>query len=192
MFCSQCGNTIPSGETKCPVCGGVTTVPGQQPQYASAPGQPPHGAPEERDIIKDAFRILKKCFTTQFCCFEGRMSKREYWTFYVTLLVCNMVFSVVLAIFGLIIFLILMLITSDNRISLMLMRILMQMIGGIVSLAIALPTWGAQVRRLHDTGKSGLFALLNFVCCVGWIVPFVFCFYDGQPEANEFGEVPEE
>ena len=46
----------------------------------------------------------------------------------------------------------------------------------IYSLALLLPSLSAGVRRLHDTGKSGLWLLIALIPLVGWIyVIYLYC-----------------
>ena len=60
----------------------------------------------------------------------------------------------------------------------------------IVGLALLLPTLGVAVRRLHDTGKSGFFVLLNLIPFVGQIIMIVFTAANGTPGPNQFGPDP--
>ena len=46
------------------------------------------------------------------------------------------------------------------------------------------------VRRLHDIGRSGWWALLMAVPVVGALILVVFALQDSQPEANEYGPNP--
>ena len=59
----------------------------------------------------------------------------------------------------------------------------------IWALIVFLPTIAACVRRLHDTGRSGWWFLLNFVPIAN-IVLLVFLLCDSQPGANQYGENP--
>lgn len=47
-----------------------------------------------------------------------------------------------------------------------------------------------QVRRLHDTDKSGWFWLINLVPSVGGIIVFVFTVLDSTPGPNRYGPWP--
>ncbi len=57
-------------------------------------------------------------------------------------------------------------------------------------LAILVPSIAAATRRLHDTGRSGLWQLLLFIPLIGPIVLIVFCAQPGQPQANSYGPPP--
>lgn len=58
----------------------------------------------------------------------------------------------------------------------------------VVMLPFILPSYAVQVRRLHDTGQSGLWVLLNFVGA--GIVPLIMCVLDSQPGDNQWGPNP--
>ena len=63
----------------------------------------------------------------------------------------------------------------------------------IFLLAILLPNLSVNVRRLHDTGRSGWWILLILIPIVnvcGWIPMLVFTLMDGEPYANAYGDVP--
>ena len=48
------------------------------------------------------------------------------------------------------------------------------LIQGIASLALFLPGLAVAFRRLHDTGRTGLWILLALIPVIGWIVLIVF------------------
>lgn len=55
-----------------------------------------------------------------------------------------------------------------------------------------LPALAVTVRRLHDTGRSGWWVLLNLIPYVGATVVLIFCCLDSQPGGNEYGPNPKE
>ena len=55
------------------------------------------------------------------------------------------------------------------------------------ALAVIIPSVAAGVRRLHDTGKTGLLVLLGLIPFVGPIILIVLFAQKGQPEANQYG-----
>ncbi|MBZ9713213.1 DUF805 domain-containing protein [Deinococcus multiflagellatus] len=59
----------------------------------------------------------------------------------------------------------------------------------VYTLAMILPTLAVTVRRLHDTGKSGWWYLLNLIP-FGSIVILVFTVLDSEPGANKWGPNP--
>jgi uncharacterized membrane protein YhaH (DUF805 family) len=66
--------------------------------------------------------------------------------------------------------------------------------GGIVGLVWILitivPAIGVLVRRLHDTGRSGRWALIGLIPIVGAIVLLVFTVQDSQAGDNKYGVSP--
>ena len=72
--------------------------------------------------------------------------------------------------------------------------ILMSVVSGIYSLAVMIPFITLAVRRLHDTGKSGMVYLLcalGTCCCgIGSIVLFVFMCIPGDQGDNQYGPDP--
>jgi uncharacterized membrane protein YhaH (DUF805 family) len=66
--------------------------------------------------------------------------------------------------------------------------------GGIVGLIwiviTIVPAIGVLVRRLHDTGRSGRWALIGFVPVVGTIILLVFTIQDSEVAENSYGVSP--
>jgi uncharacterized membrane protein YhaH (DUF805 family) len=66
---------------------------------------------------------------------------------------------------------------------------LMAMIGGLVSLALVIPSLAVGARRLHDIGRSGWWQLLSltfigvFVLIYWWVQPTA-------PSANIYASLP--
>mgnify|MGYP001225580930 CR=1 FL=1 len=98
--------------------------------------------------------------------FEGRARRTEYWMF--TLVSC--IISLVLVM--------LQFITN-----------LTPLFTTLYSLFIILPSLAVAVRRLHDTGRSGLWYLISFIPLVGGIIVLVFTCQDSV-EDNEYGLNP--
>jgi uncharacterized membrane protein YhaH (DUF805 family) len=105
--------------------------------------------------------VLKK-----YAVFSGRARRREYWMF--------ILFHLVIAA---------VLLTVD--------RVLFDqpILTLIYLVAMIVPTVAVVVRRLHDTGRSGWWYLLNFVPLVGLVV-FVFVCSSGNIGPNEYGPDP--
>lgn len=59
----------------------------------------------------------------------------------------------------------------------------------IYALAVLVPSIAVTVRRLHDTGKSGWWYLLNLIP-LGSLVVLVFCVMEGEPGTNRWGPNP--
>lgn len=61
---------------------------------------------------------------------------------------------------------------------------------GIFYLAVLIPSLALIVRRFHDQGKSGWFALLMLIPYLGGLIVFVFMCLDSEPGANKWGPNP--
>jgi uncharacterized membrane protein YhaH (DUF805 family) len=63
----------------------------------------------------------------------------------------------------------------------------------IYCVALLRPTLSIQIRRLHDTGRSGWWVLLGYIPCVNFIGSFVLLWFfceDSQPGTNQYGPSP--
>lgn len=106
----------------------------------------------------------------KYAVFTGRARRKEFWPFALTNAVIGVVFYILLAA------------TNQNG--------FIALLSGLYSLAILVPSLAVEVRRLHDTGRSGLLILIGLIPLVGWIILLVFLAQDSQPAANEYGENP--
>lgn len=114
----------------------------------------------------------------QFCIrnyvnFEGRAARPEYWYF---TLVASLIFVAVSVVDG-------MMGTFASRAG-------VGVLGLLVVLGLALPGLAAGARRLHDTGLSGWWQLLNLIPWIGWIVTVVLLARPGMKDGNRFGDPP--
>jgi uncharacterized membrane protein YhaH (DUF805 family) len=64
------------------------------------------------------------------------------------------------------------------------------LVGLVWLLATIVPALAVLVRRLHDTSRSGWWALIGLVPLVGGIVLFIFSVFDTLPEENTYGPSP--
>jgi uncharacterized membrane protein YhaH (DUF805 family) len=103
----------------------------------------------------------------QYVNFSGRARRQEYWMFALIQTVILIVLSVLDRVIG-----------------------SFPLLYALYALATLLPTLGVTVRRLHDTDKSGWFALLGLIPCVGFIILIVFAATEGTPGDNQYGPNP--
>ena len=61
----------------------------------------------------------------------------------------------------------------------------------IFDLGFLLPTIGVQIRRLHDSGRSGLYLLLMFIPIIGWIILIILLCQDSD-DTNKYGPSPKD
>ena len=60
------------------------------------------------------------------------------------------------------------------------------LLGGLYSLLVFLPSLAVVVRRLHDSGRSGWWALIMLIPLLGWITLLIMMALPGKPD-NEYG-----
>ena len=106
---------------------------------------------------------LKTVFREKYATFSGRASRSEYWWSYLGLFVASMSLQIVGFVGAIIL-------GSINE-TLALVPLLI-MIAGIFALLI--PTLAVNVRRLHDTGKSGWMLIIVLIPCIGFILWLVW------------------
>lgn len=100
-------------------------------------------------MIDLCFRVLRP-----YIVFKGRVKRSEFWAFY-GLHLCLILFLIILFFFSF----------SNLRLFelLLVLILLLPYIPVVMGLAVS-------VRRLHDTGRSGLWILIGFV---NFLIPFV-------------------
>ena len=159
--------------------------------YASGPapygGQVPYGAPNQfgfgaPSLTPDiaplpgaSFGEAVKRFFQRYAQFRGYASRSEFWWSFlfivVSLFALYLMFGVGIT----------ALIANDaSDASAGFFGILTVGIIGIFGLATLLPRLAVMVRRLHDTGKSGLWVL--FVLFGLDIVPLILCCFESRPD----------
>ncbi len=99
--------------------------------------------------------------------FNGRARRKAYWMFVLFNIIAAVILSIVDGIIG----------TGG-------------LLGGLYALAVFIPGLALLVRRLHDIGKSGWWALIGLVPLIGVIVIIVFACMDSQPGTNAYGPNP--
>ena len=113
-------------------------------------------------ILQNYISVLKKYYD-----FNGRARRKEYWLYYLVNAAITIVIGF-LATYG----------------------IVMLIIACAYSAAVLLPSLGVAVRRLHDTGRSGVLLLLSLIPVVGTVVVIIFLCQDSKAGKNQYGEYP--
>jgi uncharacterized membrane protein YhaH (DUF805 family) len=103
---------------------------------------------------------IQICFA-KYADFNGRAKRPEYWWFVLFTVLVSLALSMI----------------SD-------------IVSGIFSLAVLVPSLAVAARRLHDTDRSGWWQLIVLLPIIGLIVLIVFLVQEGSAEANQFGETP--
>ena len=99
--------------------------------------------------------------------FNGRARRQAYWMFVLFNIIAAVILSIVDGIIG----------TGG-------------LLGGLYALAVFIPGLALLVRRLHDIGKSGWWALIGLVPLIGVVVIIIFACMDSQPGTNAYGPNP--
>jgi uncharacterized membrane protein YhaH (DUF805 family) len=110
---------------------------------------------------------------SQYADFNGRARRAEYWYF---ALVCVLIAIPLLVL--------------DFTFDLYSREAGIGALSGVFLFIVLVPSIAVGVRRLHDTGRSGWWWLINFVPFIGPLVILVFCVERGQPFVNRFGADP--
>lgn len=106
---------------------------------------------------------------SKYAMFSGRSRRREYWLFVlINFMVCISARGV-----G-------DMIGAGVEISL------------VYSLSAVIPSLAVAIRRLHDTGRSGWWWLINLIPLFGGILLLLWLCEDSQPGENEYGANPKE
>ena len=115
-------------------------------------------------MIDLCFRALRP-----YTDFKGRAKRSEFWEFYGFHL-CLILFLILISLFS-----------SPNLILLLVLILLLPYMPVIMCLAVS-------VRRLHDTGRSGLWFLIGFA---NFIIPFVgMMILPNEEGENKYGVQP--
>lgn len=139
-----------------------------------------------------------KMFFKNYVNFEGRSRRAEYWKFVLFNIIAHIPFMVVYGMFS-------VAVVSDPNIanhperliaSVGSIGIIIIALYGLYGLACVIPNIAIMVRRLHDIGLSGYYALLlllyfiPFINMLLGIAAIVLMCIDSKPETNEYGPSP--
>lgn len=123
--------------------------------------------------------------------FSGRSRRKEYWFFFLFLLIVSMVLMALDSMLGLG-----GSTSRDFERSATGMSASYYSSAGILTFIFALATFipnlAVAIRRLHDTDRSGWWLLIGLIPLVGAIVLLVFFLTDGTRGPNRFGPDPKE
>jgi len=216
MYCRNCGNQIDDraavcthcgvlkgdGDRYCPNCGAKPDPRAVVCVACGVPLKPMIGGGRDGRVSSKAnanvygfVEAIKRCFT-KYADFAGRACRAEYW--YWTL------FNVIV---GSIIMIGTVIIAESCSYghwetysygSYYYTNYYDYIGGGVIfyaiyGLATLLPTLAVFTRRMHDTGRSGLWFLLScipFVNFIGSIFLIVWCCEDSHTEPNQYGHSP--
>jgi uncharacterized membrane protein YhaH (DUF805 family) len=102
--------------------------------------------------------------------FDGRADRPEFWWFaLINLIISLAIWAIGIALFG---------------------YATGELLAIVYGLATLLPSLGVEIRRLHDTNKSGWWIVVALVPFVGGIILIVLFAIAGTPGPNRFGPQP--
>jgi uncharacterized membrane protein YhaH (DUF805 family) len=127
-----------------------------------------------------SFGTALRAFWSNYRNFKGRARRSEYWFIQLFLVATNLVAAVIdLAL-------------MDGDVD----RFIANGGGGIVGLiwiiATIVPALAVLIRRLHDTNRSGWWALIGFVPIIGTIAILIFTVTDSTQGENRYGASPKD
>ena len=121
----------------------------------------PNLAAAPTSVVSEPMTFSKSLSTclSKFVDFSGRATRPEYWWFYL--------FTVLLSWGSMIV---------DSS----------QVLSGLISLVLLLPSLAVSARRLHDTDRSAWWLLIAFTI-IGLIPLIIWLASKGNDQANEYG-----
>lgn len=116
------------------------------------------------------FAVLRK-----YAQFQGRSRRKEFWYFTLINAFISMACSVI-----------------DSTLQLPTVMEGYGVLAAVYAATMFIPTIAVTVRRLHDQGRTGWWALIMLIPIVGLLVLLYFMLQDSQPEKNQFGDNPKQ
>jgi uncharacterized membrane protein YhaH (DUF805 family) len=117
---------------------------------------------------------VRTCLQQKYADFSGRARRSEYWWFALFTGLAILVLEILFVVLG----------QASSA-----LQAIFGLLVVIAALAVIVPGLAVGARRLHDTGKSGWWQLLNLVP-FGGIVLLVFYVLDSTPGPNQYGPNP--
>ena len=111
---------------------------------------------------------VRSVIVERYADFQGRAARSELWWFVLFYLLLSVVIGAISAL-------------SD---------VLGGLLNLVVTIALLVPAIAVQVRRLHDTDRTGWWVLIGLIPLIGTIVLLVFYVQRGTEGDNRFGPDP--
>lgn len=115
---------------------------------------------------------VKRALTVNYCNFDGRSSRSEYWWYALGMFILSAVLGFIFGLF------------FDPESS------AMAVVQTAFLLVFLLPSLGLCVRRLHDIGKSGWWIFIGLIPIAGPIILIVWYAKESEMTPNQYGPVP--
>jgi uncharacterized membrane protein YhaH (DUF805 family) len=101
-----------------------------------------------------------------YATFAGRARRSEFWFFFLFMLLAQAIAGVIDG-------------AATDGVA-----------GGVVGIALLIPSISVTARRLHDNGRSGWWMLVGLVPLIGWIILLIWYCQPGENGPNRFGPDP--
>ena len=119
-------------------------------------------------------QAVKSVLKENYCNFSGRARRSEYWNFFLFYVILGFILYFVIFIF--------VALFKDSFITFIPLILFFAFL-----IYCLIPGLAVMVRRLHDTGRSGLYYFIGFIPFVGEILLLIFLLEDSQPNTNMYG-----
>lgn len=120
-----------------------------------------------------SFGDVIKTVLNRYVQFSGRARRSEYWYWVLFIFVVNIGINLIVGFSGG---------EGSSFFALILALVLF-----IFSLGVLLPHFAVTARRLHDTGRSGWWQLVQLIPLIGFILMIYWCTRPGEPTDNQYG-----
>ena len=117
--------------------------------------------------------LIIGCVTQRYATFSGRARRKEYWLYY---LAWGVLAAITIGI--------------DINAGTFFEEEGIGVVSGILFLVLLIPTWAVNIRRLHDTDRSGYWWLIAMIPLIGTIWFIVLMCLRGTEGENRFGPDP--
>ncbi|MBM86511.1 MAG: hypothetical protein CMM47_10875 [Rhodospirillaceae bacterium] len=103
-------------------------------------------------------KLVINCFTNNYASFSGRAGRKEYWLFFLTMIIINIIASIV---------------EFSTNLYYILDQIHIGILTTLIYLFLLVPGTAVTVRRLHDTNKSWRWIILVYGPLIGLVLVLI-------------------
>ncbi|ARN90035.1 DUF805 domain-containing protein [Levilactobacillus brevis] len=168
-YCIHCGKEIPSNVDFCPFCGTKQSLNNQADEPL---------VPKAKPVKPNMISALKLGFTDMFS-IKKRMSRADFWWLYLDILIIGIILNIILG-------------TTFEGLAYSyntLWFVFLFIISIIYSMSSVI-IFTSEIRRLHDTNKSGHFLWLLLIPLVGPILTIIFLAQRSNDLGSRFDGIP--
>ena len=148
VYCRECGEKMSDRAQACPHCGFAYEA--------------------DKAVADEKPGFMRACINGH----KGRVCRRDYWLFFMTMILSFFLIGILLAIIGL---------DSEE----------LEAAIAVMVLAFLPFVLLADIGRLHDVGFSGWWVIFLFIPLLGFIWWLFIAFFPSDKKANKWGKQPE-